>query len=294
MIRKKAQNVSSFSVAQNVYKSNKPPANRQKTQNLVDVLLLGTSKKYTHPPKTKEVSVPIPIPLDPNVTKAQGILNRLTARHEAQHGPQPKLISKIGQGGYGTVFRGTTASGRNVAVKFQKNAPNAHAESNALRHLYLQFIAPTRRGIVKGMAWSQNFANLVPKGLAQTNKGYILKQNFINGKPLRNYTTGSPLNKTLKNSIVKQVNKMHKLGVIHGNLHRNNIIVNKNGHPWLIDFGKSIIRNGVGWKNTKNANAFVKGHGHGFVEKYGKKFYYLNANKTRSLQANGNFLKKLK
>lgn len=56
-----------------------------------------------------------------------------------------------------------------------------------------------------------------------------------------------------------------------------------------IDFGKSLeLPNG-----TKNANEYVKWFGHGSVVKYGKTFWYSNAAKTRSHQANGNFLKRL-
>lgn len=266
------------------------PSTRWTVKNLVDIILLGMSKKYLKKPKTKkvEVEVPVPVVLDPNVIKAQKILNGYKLKHKA------KLVSKIGQGGYGTVFKGINSNGHKLAVKFQKNSNNAKTESEALKKLKGTLIAPERHGAIKSVAYSKNFANLVPKGLANTNKGFILQENLIEGKPLRNYMTGQPLGANLKQHIKSKVNKMHRMGVIHGNLHRNNIIINEKGNPWLIDFGKALFKNSGGWKNTAEANAYLKGLGKGYVKKYNKVFYYSNNAKTRSHQANGNFLARLK
>jgi predicted Ser/Thr protein kinase len=204
----------------------------------------------------------------------------------------PKVLEKIGQGGYGVVFKGKMGS-KNVAIKFQKNSQNARTEGTVLAKLIGTGIAPRLYTSRPSAALTQNWKNLAPK-ITNTNKGHILIQNLINGKPLKNFMTGPPLNSALKQRIISQVNKMHAEGVIHGNLHRNNIIVNKNGKPVIIDFGKALFKNTGGWKNMTEANEYVKGFGKGFVEKYGKKFYYSNDAKTRSHQANGNFLKRLK
>lgn len=261
--------------------------NIDKTNNLVDIIVLGMSKKYTParvaPAKSKTPNAPT----DPNVAKAQRIINGIGVPFKTK----VKVLSKLGEGGYGTVFKGLSG-GRNAAIKFQKQTENVEVESMAMNHLENKGIAPKRYATrYKISQKNKNFANLVPKGLNKGNKGAVTVQQFINGKGLQ--LTGAPLNSALKQKIANQINKMHKAGVIHGNLHRNNIIINKNGKPWIIDFGKAIVKNNGGWRSTVAANEYIKGLGKGFVEKYGKKFYYSNNAKTRSHQPNGNFLKRL-
>ena len=247
-------------------------------KNVRDVICLGITKKYTTIKKT----IHVPVTVSPNVAKAQKVINESGIKHKI------KLLSHIGAGGYGTVFQGTNNKGKNVAVKFQENSNNSRAEIKAIMKLRGQNIAPKHYTHVIKHAWNQNFANLVPKGLGQNKKGTFTIMKLIKGKPLKNYMTGAPLNAALKQKIVNKVAKMHAAGVIHGDLHRNNIIINNKGEPWIIDFGKSL-----NLPAGKNANNYVKGFGHGSVVKYGKTFWYSNAAKTRSHQANGNFLKRL-
>ena len=243
-----------------------------KIRNMPDIICLGMTKKYTTVKKT--VKVPVPVVLT-NLNKAQKFV------------PKVKLTQKIGAGVAGTVFQGVNNNGRNVAVKFQANTNNSNREANALMKLEGYGIAPYLYNI-GSIPWSQNLANLVPKGLAKNKQGTFMVTNLIKGKPLKNYMTGAPLNATLKQKIANKVKAMHKAGIIHGDLHRNNIIINNKGEPWLIDFGKSIAL-----PAGKNANNYIKGLGYGSVTKSGKTFWYSNAAKTRWHQANGNFLKRL-
>jgi serine/threonine protein kinase len=63
---------------------------------------------------------------------------------------------------------------------------------------------------------------------------------------------------------ISLVHKMHKLGVIHGDMHLNNIFVqvSKNGHTKLkiIDFGRSILNSSSkgGFKNPISANEYLR------------------------------------
>jgi predicted Ser/Thr protein kinase len=250
-----------------------------KIGKMPDIICLGMTKKYTTIKKKATVQVPIN---KTNVQKAQGILNKSPPAQKY------KIVSRLGAGGYGTVFQATSNKGRNVAIKFQANSNNSKAEIHSLQKIRKYNITPKIYLHGTQQPWTQNFANLVPKGLTPNKKGSIIVTQLIKGKPLKNYMTGPPLNAALKQKIVNKVKKMHNAGIIHGDLHRNNIIINNKGEPWIIDFGKSL-----NLPAGKNANNYVKGFGHGSVNKYGKTFWYSNAAKTRSHQANGNFLKRL-
>ena len=64
--------------------------------------------------------------------------------------------------------------------------------------------------------------------------------------------------------IEKLINKMHKLGVIHADMHQNNIMVQKikgplgiRYRPIIIDFGRSMKTN-QSFKTMANANAYAK------------------------------------
>lgn len=50
---------------------------------------------------------------------------------------------------------------------------------------------------------------------------------------------GHPFSGTLKNSIGTLVEKLHTIGILHGDLHPNNIVLNSEEDVKLIDFGSS-------------------------------------------------------
>lgn len=253
-------------------------------KNLTDIILLGQSKRFIKP-KTTTVTVPVAVPAAAltNVQKIQKILN-------TQGLKEYKVLNKLGQGGFGAVFRAANSVWKeNVAVKLQKSNKNFISELNALHGLKMTGVAPVMEESAV-VPWSQNAANLIPKGLKSGNTAGIIVMSLVKGRPLRNFMTGPPINKALKNKITNAVGKVSSRGYLHGDLHRNNIIINNKGNPVLIDFGKSIKGP---FKSVVSANTWLKGLGHGHVEKYGKKFYYSNAAKTRSHYSNKNFLNKI-
>ena len=250
-------------------------------KNLVDIILLGVAKKFVT--KKKQVPVVVPVAKSPNVQKLQKILS-------GKGLSDIKVLNKLGQGGFGAVFKGVNSMTRkNVAIKVQKYGPNSVTEARALQNLIGSGVTPVLTN-VNSAPWSQNAANLIPKGLTQQNKASIMVMNLAKGKPLRNFMTGPPISQALKNKIVNAVGKVSARGWIHGNLHRNNIIVNNKGNPILIDFGKAVKGP---FKTTNIANKWLKGLGKGHVEKYGKKFWYTNNAKTKSHYSNKNFLDKI-
>jgi len=72
----------------------------------------------------------------------------------------------------------------------------------------------------------------VPKSSKESD--YILKLEKINGKTLEEDFRLDKLK-----DVGENLEKLHELGLIHGDLTTKNIILNENGEPVLIDFGLS-------------------------------------------------------
>ena len=253
-----------------------------KMKNVVDIILLGMSKKFIGKPK--QVPVVVPVAQNTNVQKMQRIIDNMGLEGV-------KVLNKLGQGGLGAVFKGIDIPTQwNSAIKIQKLGANFNAEKAALRNLSRLKVVPTITN-AEVIPWTQNAANLIPKGLAAGNKAAVIVMSQAKGKPLRNFMTGPPISQNLRNKITNAVGQISAKGWLHGNIHRNNIIINNKGNPVIIDFGKAIKGP---FKTTNAANKWLKGLGKGFVEKYGKKFYYSNNAKTRSHRSNKNFLNRLK
>ncbi len=96
----------------------------------------------------------------------------------------------------------------------------------------------------------------------------IIMENLYKGKGLLDtYTAWEGLtNKKYIpfDHIKKLIDKMHKLGVIHADMHQNNIMIQKirgplgvRYRPIIIDFGRSLKTN-KSFKTMANANAFAK------------------------------------
>ena len=45
--------------------------------------------------------------------------------------------------------------------------------------------------------------------------------------------------RSFSEGVLYLVQKMHNAGVFHGDMHSENIMVDEDGNPWMIDFGKS-------------------------------------------------------
>ena len=84
---------------------------------------------------------------------------------------------------------------------------------------------------------------------------------------------------------------MHNNGVIHGNLHRNNIIIGNNGKAYVIDFGKSLVTN-KSCKTLNEANNFLKKLTGKTKVSHSKTSWYSNNKRTHFLD--GNFMRRLK
>jgi predicted Ser/Thr protein kinase len=256
-------------------------------KHLVDMVLLGTNEP---PASTKAV----PVVVDPGTNShvmQKYLINKNT-----------KITGLLGKGGYGVVFQGTKKNVGNVAIKFQKRTANSNAEAKALIKLRGS-AAPKFYGNSTIKA-NSNILSVIPgrphdpNRLKLGNNVHVMVSNYIRGNPLKAWYKKPPvpLPDDIKTKIRNAVANMHKKGVIHGNLHRDNIIVANDGRVFLIDFGKSLVTN-KSFNSLNNANNYLKGLRKNKPAKASshnpnKLSYYSNNKRTHFL--NGYFVKGLK
>lgn len=191
---------------------------------------------------------------------------------------------RLGQGGFGSAFLG---KGGTKVSKYQHYGPNALREYEALKRARHKGISSIVKLIGKAKKKPSTYSvkRGVPAMRPHTNlKNYVLNtstgQPFISkieleyipgSKSLRNYykkdSQGNPvpLPAQLSKAVKNAVQLMHAGGIIHGDLHADNILVVEKGNGSynvkIIDFGKSLIRtskHGGGFRNANNANAYLK------------------------------------
>ena len=248
-------------------------------QNLVDIVLVGTVEDAP-------VTAPVPVTVIPqtNVNIMQNILKKQPGWGTA------KVTGLIGKGGYGAVYQASNNNLGNMAIKIQKKTNNSNAEVKALKKLKYTGIAPNyySERLIKA---SNNVAKLVPRGIAHGNNVSIIMSKMIRGNPLSKWYTGAPIPQNIKNKVKNVVKNMHSKGVIHGDLHKNNIIIGNNGKAYVIDFGKSLTTN-KNFKTTNEANNYIKKLTGKTKTSHSKVSWYSDNKRTHFL--NGNFLKRMK
>jgi RIO-like serine/threonine protein kinase len=256
----------------------KPNVNPDRVQNLVDIVLIGSVEKA--PPVE---AVPVTVVPKTNVAIMQNLLSK-------QKGwSRTKITNMIGKGGYGAVYQAADPNFGNVAVKIQKKSNNSNAEVKALKKLGHTGVAPNyfNNKIIKA---NNKVAKIIPRGVTNGNNVSLLMSQMIRGSALKKWYTGAPVPQNIKNKIKNSIAVMHNKGVIHGNLHRNNIIIGNNGKAYIIDFGKSLVTN-KSFKTVKEANQYLKQLTGRLKASHGKTSWYSNNKRTHF--ANGGFLARL-
>jgi predicted Ser/Thr protein kinase len=267
-IVKKRTNVKS-NITKNLLR---PTAYPDIIQNLVDIVLIGTVQDAPS-------VAPVPVTVVPktNVQLMQNLVKTV------------KVTGLIGKGGYGAVYQASNANLGNLAIKIQKKSNNSNAEIKALKKLTGTGIAPNyfNNYMIKA---NNNTAKLIPRGVAAGNNVSVLMTQMIRGNPLKKWYTGAPIPQNIKNKVKNAVSKMHAKGVIHGDLHRNNILIGNNGKAYVIDFGKSLVTN-KSFKTANEANNHLKKLTGKTKSSYTKVSWYSNNKRTHFL--NGNFLRRM-
>lgn len=257
----------------------KPNVTPKKIQNLVDIVLIGSVEKA--PPVE---AVPVTVIPQTNVQIMQNIVKKLPGWSLM------KVTGLLGKGGYGAVYQASDPNFDNVAIKIQKKSNNSNAEVKALKKLRAAKMAPTylNNNNIKA---TNNIKKLVPRNLEVGNNVSVLASQMIRGSPLKKWYTGAPIPQNIKNKLANSISKMHNNGVIHGNLHRNNIIIGNNGKAYVIDFGKSLVTN-KSFKTLNEANNYLKKLTGKTKVSHSKTSWYSNNKRTHFLD--GNFMRRLK
>ena len=115
--------------------------------------------------------------------------------------------------------------------------------------------------------------------------------NLIRGQPLAKFF-GKPIPANTRQRIRNTIGALHKKGIIHGDLHRNNIIITNEGKPVLIDFGKAL-NTGQSFNSINKAHHHLKQLGFGGKVSHGKNSYFSNKKQQRSHFSNKNFINRL-
>jgi len=92
---------------------------------------------------------------------------------------------------------------------------------------------------IKVLRWLDG-ARGIPKYLGRIDR-YAFAMQFIEGKPIANFHKGE-LGQDTFDKIQAAIDAMHERGVAHGDIkRRSNLIMDKQGEIWIIDFAASII-----------------------------------------------------
>jgi len=160
-------------------------------------------------------------------------------------GPPPRIAGyevheEIHRGGQGIVFRGTQlGTKQSVAIKVLLDGPYASETARRRFEREIELAASLRH---------PNIVTILDSGI--THDRYFFAMNFIDGQRLDRYLASTPLGfeETIRllSEICGAVNFAHQRGVIHRDLKPSNILVDRDGRPYILDFGLAKTRGAAG------------------------------------------------
>ena len=150
-----------------------------------------------------------------------------------------EVVKRLGEGGMGTVYLARRADDvfeKQVAIKLiRRGVDNSHL----LRHFY------NERQILAALD-HPNIAKLLDGGTTEDGLPYYV-MDYVVGEPLLDYCNRKTLSTDerlrLFRTICSAVQHAHQNLVIHRDLKPNNILVNAEGNPKLLDFGIAKVFN---------------------------------------------------
>lgn len=98
----------------------------------------------------------------------------------------------------------------------------------------------------------------------------IVTEEYIDGKSLKTlmdekYVFSKKIIKSIVNQTISAISELHKFNIIHRDIKPDNIIMDKSGHIWLIDYDISRIYRNEIRKDTESMGTF----GYAPIEQYG-------------------------
>ncbi|WP_344950382.1 serine/threonine-protein kinase [Sphaerisporangium flaviroseum] len=160
----------------------------------------------------------------------QSIASPLQKGDPAEIGPY-KLVGRLGEGGMGTVYLGTSASGRQVAIKVVKRR---FTEDAGFAERFRSEVASARK------VASFCTARVLDDGVAEDGRPYMATA-YIAGTPLSTQIAEyGPLDESplvgLAFGVCAALAAIHAAGLVHRDLKPGNVILSTTG-PRVIDFG---------------------------------------------------------
>jgi eukaryotic-like serine/threonine-protein kinase len=164
------------------------------------------------------------------------------------------LEQMLGSGGMGKVFRASEkCTGKKVAIKALHKSRQSDERAVAQFVQEAQILAKLRHPNVVGVQGLGRF----PSG------GYFLVMDFVDGVDLQSRLRQGPLQLSEATRIVKDVataiQYAHDQGVVHCDLKPGNVLLDKNDHVFVTDFGFAFLVAGSSG-TTKNSIGGTAGY----------------------------------
>lgn len=156
-----------------------------------------------------------------------------------------RLVHKLGQGGMGQVWLAERSDGRferKAAVKFLNVALMGQVGEDRFK----------REGAILGRFSHPNIAELLDAGVSSSGQPYIVLE-YVEGKPIDRYCDQGALDVKARISlfldVLGAVAHAHANLIVHRDIKPSNVLVNKDGHVKLLDFGIAKLLEEEGQEN---------------------------------------------
>lgn len=141
------------------------------------------------------------------------------------------FLSPLGRGSNGKVFLALDSSGKHVAIKQPLKGDLKH-ERSLLLHIH-------KNEPLSGVPRLLDTVVFPSK-----NKQMSLVLEYVEGKCMRDIAVASlPLTSVLAaaTEAISTLAQLHARGIVHDDLHNRNILMDKSGHIYILDFGHGQI-----------------------------------------------------
>jgi len=148
--------------------------------------------------------------------------------------PTFEFLKKLGRGGQGTVYKAVQQStGRVVAIKVLHDSVAGHGTRRARFKREVALVARQHH---------PNIAGVFDSGIAQ-GRPYVVME-YVEGLPIDKFVVANDSSiesiVEIMGKVIRAVGACHVRGVIHRDLKPQNVLVDLDGEPHLLDFGLAI------------------------------------------------------
>jgi transcriptional regulator with GAF, ATPase, and Fis domain/predicted Ser/Thr protein kinase len=165
-----------------------------------------------------------------------------------------EIVRPLGAGGQGTVYlvRDRFLGGESLALK------RIGARSDdLLRASFEREFSVLASLSLPGIARVMDFGLSEPDG--DDPGGPFFTRAYIDGEPLDVRVRGSAPEETIRLflGVTRLVEALHRVGIVHGDLKPANLLVDKSGHPHVIDFGLARLASDRTARGTGGTPAYM-------------------------------------